>query len=837
MADDLDSQQQPDSEPAQPDPEPTVLAYLGRSVRAAPRRVWDWLVNRQPQPAPSQPAAPVSAELASPKVETLVNARLLGLEDGKAKVKIELEVPLGTELTIAIKATPVESDVQVETRLVPPAGSQKPQWWALPSAQPPRPLKLDKAFVTGRVTASGVWAAFKLILGWLSHPLVIALMVYALVISFGIERYPIFFFTDEAIETNLAANFIRDGFTNYFGEFMPTYFIVGTWVTGVGVYLQVIPFLLWGKSVLATRLVAASISFLGALGVALLLKHSFKLKRYWLGVFVLLLTPAWFLHSRTAFVYVELTGFYSLFIYFYCRYRDGHDFDLFFAILTGALAFYTHGLGQILISISGVALLVVDFRYHFAASRRKTMLWALLLLGLCLLPFVRYYLAHPGEAADQMARRSSYWLNEDLNLLQKLQEFFTQYLIAFNPMYWYAPNNVDLIRHTMKGYANELWVMAPFMALGLVQMMRNLRQPSYRTVFIALLVCPIPACIVAVGMARILWSVIPIGILTALGLHSALAWIEKKSRIPGWFVSSAAMLLLMGGSFTMLNDALTNGPTWYRDYGLYGMQYGAAQIFNDEVLSAVKQDPQRQYVVTPSWANGTEQFWEFFIPPELVGRVHLGQPIDYMADIRAGAQDWYFIALKEEYDAIRANPKFKDVQLKRTIAYPDGTTGFYVLTLRPADNLDQLLADEHIKNITPVEGHVAVNGVNYKVMYSPLGAGEIENVFDQDPDTYVRVIEANPMILDLYPEQPTSLQAVTIKLAAMDNFTVTISVDQPGLADPLIFQKNYENWPHEQDFTVEFGSAPLNVSRMKVEIKDELSGEKSMIHVRTMVPH
>ena len=78
-----------------------------------------------------------------------------------------------------------------------------------------------------------------------------------------------------------------------------------------------------GRSTLVTRAVAALIALSGTLAAGLILRQAFGLRRAWLGVLLLTITPAWFLHSRTAFE----TGLYaSLFawaLYAYLRYRAG----------------------------------------------------------------------------------------------------------------------------------------------------------------------------------------------------------------------------------------------------------------------------------------------------------------------------------------------------------------------------------------------------------------------------------------------------------------------------------------------------------------------------------
>lgn len=664
--------------------------------------------------------------------------------------------------------------------------------------------------------------------------LIAAILVYAFVIGFHIDRYPIYFFTDEAAHMNFAANFIRDGFENYFGEFLPTFFINEGWVNGTSVYLQVIPFLLFGKSVVVTRLVSAFISLLGALCAGLLVRDTLKLKYYWAGIFAVLTTPAWFLHARTAFEYVEVASFYSIFLYFYSRYRAGHLRSLYWAIIAAALAFYTHGLGQILITVSGVALFIIDFRYHFHPDRRKTIIKATFLVLLVLLPFARYYFAHPGEVSGQIKRRGSYWVDANLTVLQKIWEFLSQYLFGLNPFYWFIKNKVDLNRHTMDGYGNGLFFTFPFFLLGLYKAVKNIRLPSYQIILLSFLICPIPASVVAIGMPRMLWMTFPVALLSVLGLSEILQWIESRWYLKPVSISIAVFILLASISFYMLRDALVNGPTWFQDYSLYGMQYGAKQVFQDVVCVGLEQEPNRHYVVSPSWANGTEQFIDFFIPVQDRSRVSLGQPINFIPDIRKNPDSMYFIATFAEYDKLINDPEFQDIKVEQILPYPNHTPGFYVLTLHAADNIEELLAAEHLKNVTPLEDSIALNGQIIKIMHSPLGSGRLEDIFDQNPDTLARVLEANPFIFDLYPAIPLDTNSITVQTGSLAKFTITVTLYAPNSNQAITYTHTFENLPPDPSVNMKFENGPAKSSRIYIEIKDELSGTTSQIHVRTI---
>ena len=77
----------------------------------------------------------------------------------------------------------------------------------------------------------------------------LALLVYLSTRLIGLLDFPIYFFTDEAAQTVLAADLVRDNFKNEDKTFLPTYFKNGgQYNLSVSVYAQVIPYLLFGKS-------------------------------------------------------------------------------------------------------------------------------------------------------------------------------------------------------------------------------------------------------------------------------------------------------------------------------------------------------------------------------------------------------------------------------------------------------------------------------------------------------------------------------------------------------------------------------------------------------------
>lgn len=825
-------------------------------------------------------------------------------------VKISADVPEGTIVHITMQVTDADGKTTVQNNAFT-SKNKAPVHAKTPSQQPNIPRFLTRQFEKVKnLNFSLFWGA---------------IIAYALIISFGIDKWPIYFFTDEAIHMNMIADFMRNGYQNYSGEFLPTFFIKEGWVNGTSVYLQLIPYLIFGKSLIVTRLVSAFITLLAAIAVSLLLKKVFKTKYYWAGLFLLLTTPGWFLHARTAFEYAEVGSFYGMFLYFYGRYRKGDMRSLYLAVLTGALCFYTHGLGQFIMGASALALFIVDFRYHFHKKRRKTILFGFVLAIILFLPFVRYLLVHPTEAIEQVKRRNSYWSLPNLTTAQKILEFLGQYFYGLNPLYWYFQNDIDFDRHVMRGpgiangllatlpfviigffqifktirkpalrfgsmalitiapfllstflhvfttdtewrtelvfpqfdpikiipidpsgfvsrdvVMNILWIGLASMAIGLFLAFTKIRNPAHKLALIALLAAPFPSSIAAIGMPRMLFMSIPLAILAAIGLSATLQWAEKQFSFKSAYSAIGLFAVLTITSLLLLRTALVDGPLWFQDYGLYGMQFGAKEVFQDTVLPALKANPNLRFVVSPSWANGTEQFTEFFIPPDLQSRITLGQPVNMINDLST-FDTTEFIATAPEFNNLLQDPKFNGgIQIiDPVINYPNGSPGFYVLKLKPAANIAEIMAQQYAADRTPVEDTMNYNGQTIRVRHSPLGSGSMDNIFDNDPDSLSRVLEANPFYIDLYPTTPIEAHSVFIKTGSLHDYTITIRLYPLGGGPTVEYTQTYKDEPGKEippdpGVTILLDKGPDKAERIEIEVKDNTSGDSSSVHLRTI---
>jgi hypothetical protein len=649
-----------------------------------------------------------------------------------------------------------------------------------------------------------------------------ALLIYALTRMVGITRYPIFFFTDEAVQTNLASDFIRDNFRNYEGELLPTYFVnVDKYSLSLTVYVQIIPYLLFGKSVLVTRLTAALLTVLAAYWVSLTLRDIFEVEYWWSGALLLAVSPAWFLHSRTAFEACLLGTLYAGFLYYYMRYRKGEPRCLYLALLVGALAFYSYNPGRVVVSLTGLLLLLSDLRYHW--QQRKTGFKGLLLLALLALPFVRFYLAHPTAQIDQLRLLSSYWVSP-ISWQEKLQMFWDNYQKGLGPGYWFISNQQDLVRHRMDGYPQLLSQTMIFFGLGGLLSLRWLKKSPYRTLLAALLATPVGSALVSIGITRIMAFIIPAVLLTGLGLDSAMRWLERRGASA--LVLTVIVFMALGTtSIGLTADALVNGPTWSDEYGLTGMQYGAQQLYA-KVLEYLKEDPDTRFFISPNWTNGANVVARFFLPDPMP--VELGSIDGYAKEFRSDITERTFVAIPEEYEMVVESGKFKDINVLDVIPYPNGKPGFYFLKLDYADNIASILVQELEQRKLLVEDEVVVGDEVVKVRHSQLDMGEIGQLFDENPRTVTRTDASNPYVVDLY--FPTIHEFSQLK-AIVGSAYVDVIVDLYAPDGEVFhFSTTYHGSVDKPEATLEFDH-PVQAQHLRIQVWDKTRDEPAHVHL------
>jgi len=736
----------------------------------------------------------------------------------ESQVTINFELTPGTRLKVTLDARAPDGTLIEQRNLT----LENPS--AIPINVVQEPIQVQKEPATNSVHA-GISAVWPLIL------LAGVILVYLATRLIGLEHFPIYFFTDEAIQTVTASDLIRDDFRNEFGEFLPAYFKNGgQYNLSLSVYLQVLPTLIFGKSVFVTRAVSVLISLLAVISVGLSLRTAFQSRSAWAGAMFLALTPAWFLHSRTAFETVLGVSFYAAFLYCYFRYRQGKTSFLYAGAGCAAAMFYSYSAGQIVLAATILLLFISDFRYHW--QQRKHLLRGLVLAGILALPYVQFQLNHPGETVRHLQILDSYWTQE-IALREKLLRFLQEYFRGLNPIYWYNPESDGLTRHIMKGYG-YLWLPGlPFAAIGLLTAVKKSRHSAYRTVLAAVLAAPTGAAVVSVGITRLLFMVVPVALLGGIGFEVSVEWLSKKFKAQNTRsrvftgVSLAAFAAGTLLSIAMLRDALVNGPTWFDDYGLGGMQYGGQKFF-DDLRFYLDENPTARITLSPSWANGTDVIARFFFNDPLP--FAMGSIESYLQQYIPINPDEVFVLLPEELQQATESGKFKSVDILRTLDYPNGQPGFFYTRLVYRDDVDEIFAAEHAERQKLVKERIPLaGGLAAEVSHSYLDMGKIEEAFDGNLNNLVRTYEANPFKINLTFDSPLVMEGLRLRIGGVPTL-VTALVYVDGEALPRHFSAESGENPAPQMLEIDF-MQKRQVTALQIEILNIRDQEPAHVHL------
>lgn len=651
-----------------------------------------------------------------------------------------------------------------------------------------------------------------------------ALLVYLTSRFIALDSFPIYFFSDEAVQTVRANELLKNDLFGEGDEFLPTYLINGgQFNLSTSVYIQMIPSLIFGNSIWVTRGVCVLFSLLAVLGVGLVAKNIFKSPQPYLYILLLSVIPAWFIHSRTAFETALATSFYSAFLYCYMMYREGKIGYLYAAAVFGALTFYSYSPAQMVMAVTAVALFLSDLRYHW--QHRKSVLIMIAVCAVMALPYLRYLVNHPGENARHLLILNSY-LIKSTPIWEKIGTYFKFYWLNINPAYWFFPNDVDLVRHIMKGYGNlGSWTL-PLVVLGLINLLSRIKESPYRVVVIALLAAPTGAALTGQGVTRVLFMVIPVALLAGLGIDMVIHWLAKfrvDRRIP----AGVCLAALIGLNSYMVHDVVKNAPTWFSDYGLSGMQYGARQVFAAAV-DYMDEHPNEKLIISSQWANGSDTLGRFFLTkpyPYAMGS------IEAWLDKQLPLDDSYtFVVIPDEMKVIQATPKFKSIEVLQTIPYPNGQPGFYFIKVAYADDIAEIFAREvEARHELTSDTTNLPDGTEVIVQHPALDMGSVSDLFDGNPASVVRSKEANPMVLVLQFPTPPSFSEMTLRIGGGAT-EIIVTVTPANGNEPINFKQVLPVAGDYRDVTFTFNKE-IAIKEIRISLRNTESGEPDHVHL------
>ncbi len=806
---------------------PSVLDYLKEKARALMQPI-----------NPAQAATVQDGNASASQIEAgallqleVISQSSQALQPGanSARVEIRAEIPAGTDRNFSITA---EADGQV----VVSEKSLKANDASM--ARPAPQVKKETA-------ASGIpWpqmgAAFSSqtnakALAWLrAHEAWVfggaALLAALILVAWRLEDFPIYFFSDEAYQVLFAETLIKNNFLAANPQGIPIYIEAAgnRWTPMISTYFHAITLLLFGKSIFVTRLTTGLVGLGGMIAAGFALKEIFQSKLWWLAPLVALGMPAWLLHARTGFETVMSTGFYGGFALFYLLYRYKSPDYIYGALAFGAAMFYSYSNAQAIMAAAGLMLFFSDIRYHW--QNRATLLRGLVFGLLLAVPLILFRIKEPGAIGEHLRTVNSF-IVQDIPLTEKIARYVQNYAYGLSPQYWFIPNTHDLIRHRMEGMGQIATWMLPLFLIGLGVAVFNIRQPAYRSVLLLGLATPTGAATLDITITRVLPFVVPATIFIVLGLD----WLRERflAKTPLAAFSAGALLIFgLAGGLT-LRTALNEGAYWTSDYGLYGLQFGAKQIFADALPDYLRANPTARALVSPSWANGADHFVRFFIHPQEQSRV-LMTGVETLLSNKLDLSPSDLIVLPApEYLKVLESGKFKQIATEKIIPYPNGQPGFYLLHLAYADNIDAILAAEKEALRQPIEGEVEIDGQVVKITYARIDMGQPKDLFDGDFFSLMRGAEANPYFMTFTFPQPRPISGLTLDLATMD-YEVIVDLYSPNSDTPRTYTARGENVTTDAHVEMTFDNAPDAVTRVGISIRNLRTGDYANVHIREL---
>jgi hypothetical protein len=331
---------------------------------------------------------------------------------------------------------------------------------------------------------------------------------------------------------------------------------------------------------------------------------------------------------------------------------------------------------------------------------------------------------------------------------------------------------------------------------------------------IALVIAPIGGTLAAANVLRNLVFVVPAALLSALGAITLLEQISQRVTYRSLVLSVSAFLAAI--NIIMLIDATTNGPTWYDNYGLTGLQYGGPQVFA-EAQRQIDADPQREVWIAPTWLNGAEVLQQFFAPTE--PRLHLFD-LNAVLHERYDIERLMLVLDRADYQRAIDSGKFTIRSIDRTLSYPDGTPGFYFMRLAYSPQADALFAADSEARARLLSESIEWRGQPLSIAHSRIDIGTLDRLFDGDPATLIRTQEVNPAVFELTFTTPVAIAGIAV---ATTSPTVTLTVD--------VVTTNDRSLRFEGADAVDFGS-PLDVIRLRFILHDPQAAPYANLHLR-----
>jgi hypothetical protein len=590
----------------------------------------------------------------------------------------------------------------------------------------------------------------------------------------------------------------------------------------LNIYMLLPPVVLFGKSIAVTRGTFAVVSAFGAAAVGIGLRVA-GVGLWWAAPFLLAAIPMDFVHSRWA---METTpACYAGLLCAYLLYRLRSPRYVFLALAMAAATFYSYTAGQGIVLVMGILLFVTDARYHF--RQKPGLLLAAIAFALLLaFPAWREHRLHPGTTVQQLTKLGAYWVRP-MPMPEKLKIFAHNYASGFEPKYWFYPAEAEMMRHRIDHLAFVPMALAPFLLIGVAAcLVRCVRSPAHRVILLSPLGVPFAAAVHERQTLRLLPMLVPIALLALVGMEEIRRPLARW--IPNVVLAAGLAGVLAAATLRLCAMSFTQSASWFPEYGLYGMQWGAKQV-TDAAREELQKDPEIRVHISSGWANNPETFLDFFFKPPLRSRVQLGELGPYLSTRTSPPDNVLFVMTPQEYERNSHDPKLEVLPPKRVILFPNGKPGFYFARVRYSQQADAIFAEE--REARRILKEDRVDSPRVLVRHSHLDMGQVPDLFDGDKNTLIRGLEDNPFRLEFVFDPPRKMTGLDVRVGEMEG-QIAIEVTTAAGGEPVrqtkVVHRGIENT--QQGFS--FGATALEVTKIHMEVGEPGRTEPDHLEIR-----
>lgn len=639
-----------------------------------------------------------------------------------------------------------------------------------------------------------------------------------LVVTFtNLRAFPPYFFCDEAV-AGIDAWSMLHTWKDHRGQPWPIFFHgLGEYALSLTVYLQIPLVALLGLDEIAVRSRAALMSVVGMVSVSYFFFLMRGGARIWLVPAGLASSVFWYLHSRTGFEYIDATACYfagvaALLIACSFEKRRG---AVAAGILFGLCFYaYTPARGWTLSLLAALALLAfVDKRL----SKRMFFRVAVVCM-VVLLPLLWLHYAHP-EIAMQRFQAIRGERIYTLPVRTVVLTTVKNYADALNPYNWFFKTENLHPRHSLPGFALIPSWMCILWFIGLGNLLFGWRRLPNRVLLACILTTPMTAALFEISTARCL----PVGVgyvlLCALGADVVLCRLPRIVSL-----LSGVVMCAYAGCFFVYTQ--TKAIYSYPFYGMYGIQYGARQLYTwVQERMGIDSDIR----IINSTFNSGDVFPYFYLTPEQRDRVRIIEPLH----ICLGREDWndstlfIFPALWFETSPANVCPPFER-ELVHVIKDPKGQPLFEAMRIKHSPAVMEWWETQEKERLKLQADRLKVNGMDILFEHSKIAWGSIEGFFDGDSGTRARTDEINPGIF-------------TVRFATTAMEEVGVRLDNTTLAEVLVEVLHGEKWERigERSFSHDRGDpmllmfknplGPIDGVRFTVSLPN--GGQRASVHL------